>query len=128
MSDILGRIKSGAGKVAKEADKAVDIKRIEMQISSINRQLQEEYEKLGQIVYEKNLIGSDDIDASSIVEKISDMKQQIMDKEKEIAEIKEQAEKPSPMATSSGNRFCSECGAQNDANSKFCSNCGAKIQ
>jgi len=128
MSDILGRIRSGAGKVAKEADKAVDIKRIELQISSINKQLEEEYQKLGQIVYDNNLLGPEESEASSMLAKISDLKQQIMDKEKEISDIKDQTEVSAPAAAASGKKFCSECGAQNDANNKFCSSCGAKMQ
>ena len=127
MSDILKKIRSGAGKVAKEADRAVDIKRIEMQISSIKKQIEEEYEKLGQIVYENDLTVEENDDTPAIIEKINELKMEISEKEKEVEEIKNKAVEPSP-DVSTGKQFCSECGAENNPESKFCSSCGAKME
>jgi len=128
MSDIFNRIKSGAGKVAKEADKAARAQRIEMQISSINKQVEEEYQKLGRLVYENNLVGSDEEAASSIMASISNLLSQIEEKRQEIEEIKEQADVSPPVAVAGEKKFCSECGAQNTVGSKFCASCGAKLQ
>ena len=126
MSDILKKIRSGAGKVAKEADRAVDIKRIELQTASIKKQMEEEYEKLGRVVYENGLTVEENKVTPAIIEKINELKMEISAKEEEVEEIKNQAETPSPVA-STGKRFCSECGAENSSESKFCSSCGAKI-
>ena len=127
MSDLLKKIRRGAGKVAKEADRAVDIKRIEMQIGSLDKQIHEEYEKLGQTVYENNLTIDENPDTPAIIEKINELKMEISEKEKEIEDIKNNAGAPSP-AASTGKRFCSECGNENSPESKFCSSCGAKME
>jgi len=127
LSDILKKIRSGAGKVAKEADRAVDIKRIEMQIASIKKQMEEEYEKLGRIVYENDLTVKENDNTPPIIEKINELKMEISAKEEEVENIKNQAMEPSPVA-STGKQFCSECGAENSPESKFCSSCGAKME
>ena len=126
MSDIFKKIRSGAGKVAKEADRAVDIKRIELQIASIKKQMDEEYEKLGRIVYENGLTVEENIDTPPIIKTINELKMEISEKEEEVEQIKNQAEEHPPVA-STGKRFCSECGAENSPESKFCSSCGAKM-
>ena len=126
MSDILKKIRSGAGKVAKEADRAVDIKRIELQISSINKQIEEEFEKLGKTVFDHSLTIEENDYTPPIIEKINELKNEISIKEEEVAEIKNQVMEASPKA-SKDKLFCSECGAENASESKFCSSCGAKI-
>ena len=127
MSDIFKKIRSGAGKVAKEADKAVDIKRIELQIASIKKEIEEEFGKLGRIIYENDLTVEENDVTTSIIEKINKLKTEIAAKEEEVEDIKSQSEEPSPVA-SKGKRFCSECGAENSLESKFCSSCGAKME
>ncbi len=126
MSDILGKLKSGAGKVAKEADKAVDIKRIEMQIGSMKKQIEDHYHKLGEMSYESKAKGEpENPEAADIVTKITDLKQQIAAREEDIKNIKEgKIVAPQPSA---GKKFCTNCGKENDANAKFCADCGAKI-
>ena len=126
MSDILGRIKSGAGKVAKEADKAVDIKRIEMQIGTYQNQIEDEYQKLGKMTYDSKVMNEpENPEVEVVIPKITELMQQIEAKEQEIKDIKEGKAVTPP--TSTGKRFCTDCGGENDAKSKFCSHCGAKM-
>jgi excinuclease UvrABC helicase subunit UvrB len=51
MSDIFGKIRNGAGKVAFEADKVTHVKRIELDIGQLKRQVEGHYQKLGEITY-----------------------------------------------------------------------------
>ena len=126
MSDILGKLKSGAQKIAKEADRTVDIKRIEMQIGSIKKQIEDQYQILGQMTYDSNIKkGPENPEAAGIIVKITELKQQIVAKEEEIKNIKE--EKVVSQTAAPGKKFCTNCGKENDANGKFCNDCGAKI-
>ena len=126
MSEIFGKIKSGAGKVAKEADKTAHIKRIEMQIGSIKKQIEVQYHILGEMTYEsKEKNEPENPGAQSIVTKINELKQLIVAKEQEIKDIKE--DKVVTPTAAPGKKFCTNCGKENDANSKFCAGCGTKI-
>lgn len=132
MSDIFDKLRSGAGKVAKEAgkvakgaDKAVEIRRIEMQISGIQKDVNIEYQNLGQYVYENGVDSlSENSQIDEITDKIADLKNQISIKEEEIKVIKEEA----PITTTpDGKIFCSNCGSENSEGAKFCSSCGSKM-
>jgi small-conductance mechanosensitive channel len=126
MSDILGKLKSGAQKIAKDADKTVDIKRIEIQIGSIKKQMEDQYQILGQMTYDSNIKKeTESPEAAGIIAKITELKQQIVAKEEEIKNIKE--EKVVSQTAAPGKRFCTNCGKENDANTKFCNACGGKI-
>jgi hypothetical protein len=126
MSDIFKKIKSEAGKVAKGADRAVDIKRIEMQIGSINKKVEEEYQKLGQMTYDTSVLNNpENPELAGVLDKITELRQQIEEKEEEIKIIKDDT--TATAAAPAGKTFCSNCGGENDANSKFCSSCGTKM-
>jgi hypothetical protein len=126
LSDIFGKLKTGAGKVAHEADKTAHIKRIEMQIGSINKQIENHYTKLGEMIYDSKVKGEpDNPEAANIQTKITDLKQQIAAKEQEIKDIKE--DKVVTPAAAPGKKFCTSCGKENDASVKFCAECGAKM-
>jgi hypothetical protein len=126
VSDIFGKLKSGAGKVAKEADKAAHIQRIQMQIGSIKKQIEEQYHKLGEMTYDsKSKNEAENPEAANIIAKISDLKAQIVAKEQEVKDIKE--DKIVTPTASPGKKFCTNCGKENDASTKFCAECGAKM-
>jgi len=126
MSDILGKLRSGAGKVAEKVDETVDIQRIEMQTRSLKSQLEEQYQKLGQVTYESSIKKeSENPEAASIIAKVTELKQMILAKEEEIKNRKEG--KVVSQAATSSRKFCTQCGRENDANSKFCNYCGATM-
>jgi small-conductance mechanosensitive channel len=133
MSDIFGKLKSGAEKVAGKVDETVDVQRIEMQIHSLKNQIEEQYQKLGQMTYENNLKNeSINPEAAGTIAKITELKQMILAKEEEIKNRKDdkivsQAATPVSQATSPGRKFCTKCGKENDVNSKFCNYCGAEM-
>ena len=126
MSDFLGKLKGGAQKIVKEADKTVDIKRIEMQIGSIKKQIEEQYQILGQMTYDSNIKkGPENPEAAGIIAKVTELRQQIIAKEDEIKNIK--GETIVSQTAAPGKRFCTSCGKENDVNGKFCNDCGAKL-
>jgi small-conductance mechanosensitive channel len=133
MSDIFGRLKSGAQKIAKEADRTVDVKRIEMQIGSIKKEIEAQYQILGQMTYDSNIKKEpENPEAAGIIAKVTELKQQIVVKEEEIKNIKEEKENVKEenivsQTAAPGKKFCTNCGKENDANSKFCNDCGGKI-
>ena len=43
-----------------------------------------------------------------------------------VREFKQSMSEGERLALSSGGRFCSQCGASNDATAQFCPHCGAK--
>ncbi|MCJ7635206.1 zinc-ribbon domain-containing protein [Candidatus Bathyarchaeota archaeon] len=140
MSDIFGKLKSGAGKVVGKVDETVDIKRIEMQIGSIKKQIEDQYQKLGQVTYDSKVKKEpENPEVAGIIEKVTELKQMIVAKEEEIKNRKEdkvvsqvaapvsQVAAPVSQVAAPGNKFCTNCGKENDANSKFCNDCGAKM-
>ena len=131
MSDIFGKLKSGAERIAGEAEETVRVKRIEMQIGSIKNQIDDQYKALGKIIYDGKLKGEpENPDAPNIITKITELKQQIAAKEEEIKNIKEGTESSQVVTASAAKtsmRFCTKCGKENDSNSKFCAYCGAEM-
>ncbi len=136
MSDIFGKIKSGAGKVAKGADRVAHVKRIELDIGSIKKQIEDHYNKLGEMAYKSSVNNEpENPEATGIIAKITELNQQIKVKEEEIKRINQgEAEPQAEQVThatqapaTSEKRFCTSCGKDNDASAKFCAECGAKM-
>ena len=112
MADFLEKLKSDAGKIAKETDEVIQAKRIEMQIDSITKQIEDKYRQLGQMTYVSN-VGKEPENpaAAGIIVKITELKQLIVARE----------------ARALGKKFCTNCGKENDADNKFCATCGTKM-
>ncbi len=126
VSEIFGKIKRGAVKVGKETDKAVDIKRVEMEIRSTKKQMDDLYRKLGEMVYDSKAMNApENSEVAGIVAKLSDLTHLIISKEEMIKDIKV-GKVGTPMPEPS-KRFCPNCGKVNDTDSKFCAECGAKM-
>jgi predicted nucleic acid-binding Zn-ribbon protein len=130
-SDIFGKLKSGAGRIAEEAEETVRVKRIEMQIGSIKNQIDDQYKALGRMIYDGKLKGeAENPETPNIITKITELKQQIVAKEEEIKNIKEGtvgSQAATTGAATTGKRFCTKCGKENDSSSKFCTCCGAEM-
>lgn len=126
MSDIFGKIKSGAGNAAHAAAEAAKIKQIEMNIGGIKKQIEEQHHKLGELTYNSKVKNEPESpEAQDIITKITDLHAQIKAKEEEIKNIKE--DKEPPKEASPGKKFCTNCGKENDASVKFCAECGTKL-
>jgi hypothetical protein len=127
MSDIFGKLKSGAEKVAKEADRITHIKRVELEIGSIKKQIEDQEQKLGEMVYKSSVNKEpENPEAAGIIAKITEMYEQIRVKEEEIKKVNQGESEPQAPTTPS-KKLCTSCGKENDAGVKFCSECGAKL-
>ena len=136
MSDFFEKIKSGAGKVAKEADQFAHVKRIELEIGSIKRQVEDNYKKLGEMTYRSNANKEpENPEVQCIMAKITELNKQITVKEEEIKAVNQGAGSQSAPQTplpppetppTIGKNVCTNCGKENDASAKFCSDCGTK--
>jgi hypothetical protein len=137
MSDFFEKIKIGAGKVAKDADQFAHVKRIETEIGSIKRQVDDNYKQLGEMTYKSNANKQpENPEVQCIMAKITELSKQIITKEEEIKAINQgvssqsapQIPLPPPETPpTTGKNVCSNCGKENDVGAKFCSDCGAKM-
>lgn len=149
MSDFFGKLKSGAGKVAFEAEKMTRVNRAQGELSQIKHQIDAQMMKLGEMVYQQYTSPTDPAPVlDDICAQITDLKKQAADKSDEIqrinAEVYESAGAPAPVpaapapvstpapaaapeAAAPAPRFCPECGTEVAAGVKFCPNCGNKM-
>jgi predicted nucleic acid-binding Zn-ribbon protein len=132
MSNIFGKLKSGAGKVAQEAKEAAQVKRIELDIGGLKKQIEAQYHQLGEMTYHSSINNSPlNPESANIISKITNLFEQIRLKEEEIKKISAEISEPqtpaqAPSATSQ-KKVCTSCGKENDPNVKFCSECGTKL-
>lgn len=154
MSDFLGKIKSGAGRVAFEADKLVDVKRIEIEIGNLKRQKEALHTKLGEMTYRSYINKEPESrEVAEVCQSISKLEQQIGEKEEEIKRINAgtfsskggpsptpvpsttitQVEPP-PVASQTTSatpsrqiNYCTNCGKEVAVTNKFCPYCGTKM-
>ncbi|NJD60102.1 MAG: hypothetical protein C3F13_14760 [Anaerolineales bacterium] len=157
MSDIFGRLKSGAEKVAFEADKMSRLNRARGELDKLKNQVQENYAKLGEKYFtERETAGITGAEYDESCQAIASLLEQVEAKNAEIQRIDAetygtppvqpagqtvfgqaqsqpapaatQAVAPSPApAASKTTRFCPNCGTELPAETKFCTNCGSKV-
>jgi len=156
MSDIFGRLKSSAEKVAFEADKMSRLSRARSEVDKLKAQLQADYAKLGEKYYtEHQSSGVTDAEFDELCQAITDMQQQVDAKLAEVqmidaetygASVAQPAAQPAPTqaqpqvdpaqvsptppitpAAPKTTRFCPNCGSELPLETKFCTNCGSKV-
>jgi hypothetical protein len=152
MSDLFGKLKSGANKVAFEADKMTRVNRAKGELDQLNRALETLFSGLGKAVYAQ-ADGGEPVVLEEWQAKIEEQKSRIQGKEREVAAINSEtfqqpgaAPKPAPVAAApvqaepiipvapsvsdepaAEDRFCTNCGAKVPASSKFCTECGTRV-
>ena len=99
MSDFFGKLKSGASKVAFEADKLARLNRAQGEADKLKGQINSQYSKLGEIVYEK-FSKQEAVDPAlvEVCQAIAQLHQQVGSKSEEISKIKAETFSPSPVA------------------------------
>jgi ribosomal protein L40E len=132
MSNIFGKLKSGAGKVAQEAKEAAQVKKIELDIGGLKKQIETQYHQLGEMTYQSSINNSPlNPESANIIAKVTNLFEQIRLKEEEIKKISAEIGEPQTPAqapsVTSQKKVCTNCGKENDPNVKFCSECGTKL-
>ncbi len=153
MSDFFGKLKSGAEKVAFEADKMTRLNRAKGELEKIKGQIQGQFAKLGELYFSQRATTGvtgpafDDICAA-----IEELQGQARLKGEEVQRIDAESfgqheaqaavpqaqtppspapveaapapvSAPAPAAT----KFCPNCGKENLAGAKFCTDCGTSL-
>ncbi len=94
------KIKSGAGKVAFEADKVADGKKVELDIGGLKKQIENHYNKLGEYTYQRyRATGQEAPEFVEVCQMIVAIEQKIAAKEEELRGISArvwQAPQPQP--------------------------------
>jgi len=149
MSDIFGKLKSGAGKVAFEADKMARVNRIQGEISNLKKQIDSQYMRLGDSTY-RSTVNNEPAspEVPEICQTITGLMQQITEHMEEVKRVQgeqfaQSAPAPQPAASSTyqpsygqappppppsqGGKFCPSCGKQSPGGVRFCPECGAKL-
>ncbi len=88
MSDFFGKLKSGAGKVAFEADKLNRLNKAKGELEKIKSQVQADYTKLGEMYYSQHAtLGVSGAAYDEICQAIADLERQAVTKNDEIQHI-----------------------------------------
>jgi len=94
------KIKSGAGKVAFEADKVADAKKVELDIGGLKKQIEGHYTKLGEMSYQRyRATGQEAPEFAEVAQMIIAVEQKIEAKQEELRQINArvwQAPQPQP--------------------------------
>lgn len=121
--------------VGKKAKGNYDVVAMNTKVSSLRREIQSIYPKIGEQYYAMHKEAPDE-DLKDFVEAIKDKEAQIAEIQKQIEDTKEAtAEISLKTANSSDNqkvdvnlKYCSNCGSATPEDSCFCTNCGAPIE
>lgn len=149
MSDFFGKLKSGANKVAFEADKMARANRAQGEADKLKSQISSQFAKLGETIYQK-FSNQEAIDPSLMeaCQALGQLHQQVALKNEEIAKIKTEVFGASPAAPAPAPaqaaapeaapataapqaqvevKRCSNCGREVQPGEKFCKDCGTKL-
>ena len=147
MSDIFGKLKSGAGKVAFEADKMARVNRVQGEIGNLKKQMDSQYMRLGDLTY-RSFVNNEPAspEVQDVCQAITNLMQQIAEHGEEVKcvqaeQFAQPAPTPQPAAQTyqpnygqapppppaQGAKFCPSCGKQAPSGVKFCPECGAKL-
>lgn len=110
----LDKIKQGATEVGKQAQLAVEVNRLKLQISGKQSEKEKQYSQIGEMVYMKC--------KDEVLRQVPELEKQykhIEALEEEIAVLEKK------LNDFKGLGCCSQCNEPIDTNVKFCSKCGA---
>jgi len=141
MSDFFGKIKSGAGKVAFEAERANHLNKAKAELEHLKQQVEELYTKLGQIYYNQHrTLGVTGPAFDQVCMDIDELEKQITNQNAEIEQIANEVYTPAvagqqttalpseeAVPSTPAKLFCSNCGNELTLTAKFCPDCGTKV-
>jgi len=107
--------KSAAVSVGKEAGRIVDISKLRLNASEIQKDIARKYEALGKIVYESCKAGqSASVGFDEHIVEIDGLYQKLNAVNEKLNNLRHKT-------------VCPKCGFDNDEQSQFCSRCGARL-
>jgi hypothetical protein len=157
MSDFFGKIKSGAGKVAFEADKMNRLNKARSELEKIKNQIQVQFMKLGEMYYTQRANAAVTGPAyDEICQSIVALEDQVESKNRDIQRISAENYAPqgtqpapqpfsgpaqypptpistqtsfpqTPAQAASTTKFCPNCGKEIPVAARFCTECGANL-
>lgn len=153
MSDFFGKLKSGAEKVAFEAEKMTRLNRARGELEKITGQIQAQFVKLGELYFSQwATTGVSGPAFDEICTAIEELEGQARLKSEEVQRIDGESygqyeveaaapqaqttippapaeATPTPVATPApaATKFCPNCGKKNQAAAKFCTDCGTSL-
>ena len=88
MADFFGKLKSGAGKVAFDADKAVRVNRVQGEKGQLKKQIEALFMKLGEMTYQRFVKQEPESPAfAEMCQNIAELERQVKAKDEEIQKI-----------------------------------------
>jgi len=87
MDSFMGKLKSGANKVAFEAEKVARLNRAKNELEQLKNQVKAQYTKLGELYYQKRSSGVTGPEFDTLCQAVVDLEQQIKAKDEEIQKI-----------------------------------------
>ena len=157
MSDFFGKLKSGAGKVAFEAEKMNRLNRAKGDLEKIKSQVQVQYAKLGEMYFhQRGTVGVTGSAYDEICQEIMNLESQVETKNNDIQRINaevytpqgtqpavqptsglvqspstsvptQSTPPPAPAPAAATTKFCPNCGKEMPLETKFCPDCGTKV-
>lgn len=114
--DFVNKAKNVAGAAGKKTSDFVEVTKLKMSVSDLERELSCTMEGLGRLVFDASKTGEDvSVQVEEAVAKADTIKKAIEDLKDKVCEYKK------------GIR-CAACGASNDDDSEFCKKCGTKLR
>lgn len=101
--------------VGKKTEDLLEIQKLRSRIRNAQRNVELDYKKLGEIIYQRYVSGAD------LDEELAEVCALIMDLQKQAASYKEE------LANRKGQAVCPACGSGNPRDAVFCMHCGAVI-
>ena len=101
--------------VGKKTEDLVEIQKLRSRIRNAQRNMETDYKKLGEIIYQRYIGGA------VLDEELADVCSKIMELQKETASYKEE------LAGRKGQNVCPVCGSSNPRDAAFCMQCGAPM-
>ena len=127
MSNIFGKLRTGASRTAFEASKMARVKKAEGEINQLRKQIDTFQERLGEVTYLSYIHNEPQgQDAIDYIEKLKELEAELIEKQNEMVTIQAETFEETESSPSVDLK-CPNCGKTNPANTKFCSECGTKL-
>ena len=114
--DLLLKAKDLAGAAGIKAQEVAELTRVKLQAAQLKSDIDSNYLKLGEIIYELNKNGTENEELVNMcIAEIEAQLRELEELEAKISEMKKVVR-------------CPECGAESPVGSLFCARCGAALQ